>query len=507
MTKATMDAAKKAFVKALQEAKSALALNGRDRGTKGSNKALATSIGVSPDRIGDFFNPEFEPDDIGNPAHLRKAIAGFASSVERAVSWLEKERLASVNSLEVESIVRSYWSNKIDDDILRSIGTSFGAAEQNKSISVELRIGAWGTGRNKTKDELAHSFLVNYGKAVFQQINPLETKFSIEPRELDDVLKGLPLRAQGGNWAVAVGTYDLLDRRFRGLDFIRFPALRYPMVGLIASKKRLPDEIGTLSFSSPALEYSENTTRSILTAELTYPRFVAPEDASSRVALYSLLPDDKGEPQGGHEATTSILPASTKLSVARRLMNEIEKLKGPVVFLGDGQLVFEVFADLIKHDFHVRVLGQHIDRPIFSFQCGIMFRDDAHLLQTHLEEAQYQLFRTTWRVVDLLKTYLKEVDEWISMHSTDRVQAEWLKQAPNVPVFVYPYVEMAAYLNRAHWGGSSADIHWGDRSLAASDAASVYDRLAEFCQGLRNSHLMRALFKKQVGHHDALSKS
>jgi hypothetical protein len=497
--------ARKAFVRLLEAAKR---MHGAGPASEGPNKIVARKMRISPARFGDFLKADFwlpvgdKAKEEVSDARLRKIVTGFATSVERALIWLHSEKIdEGSKTLDVGAVMSAYWpsafrrvlsSALVEQAIREGRDNAQRGTERIESIEVELWIAQWGLTDKPSKNKLEDSFFARYGKAVFRGIEPFGTHISVESKTLSEVLGGLPLRTPGGDWAVAVGTYDLLDRRFSGLDFVTFPAIRFPMVGLLISRVELPDTIkvrddevttADIRFSFPLIAENSRTTDSLLDAEFPLRRFVAPEDASSCAALYSMFLDEESPKTHG----VYTLPRGIRRSVASRLMDEARKHDEPIAFLGDGQLAFEVFADLVREDFNVRVLSQNTDRPEFSFLSGIMFRDEAHKFREHLEEAQRQLFRTPWRVIRFIEHFLKGIDDWLDDYTTNRkVPALWLES--RAPIILYPLREMTAYLESAYGSGG--------RSAAAVDAAAIYDHVGKFCQGLKHDKLIRILFQK-----------
>src|ERR1700674_874321 len=92
------------FVDFLEQAKRSLTLKlMADRTTRdGPNKMLGKQGGNSPGRISEFLRPDYrlkvlekeKPPKLFPQARIRKTVAGFANSVQRAVSWLEQESFA-----------------------------------------------------------------------------------------------------------------------------------------------------------------------------------------------------------------------------------------------------------------------------------------------------------------------------------------------------------------------------------------------------------------------------
>jgi hypothetical protein len=191
------------------------------------------------------------------------------------------------------------------------------------------------------------------------------------------------------------------------------------------------------------------------------------------------------------------LPEGVRALVGPRLIEKADKYKAPMVFIGDGQLVFEVSFVLIHAGFSVRVLPQDVDRPEFSFLSGIMFRDEAHKFQEHLAEAQRQIFRAPQRAVEFLQHFLKGVEVWLKVYGTPEVSKIW--RDSRAPVYAYPVNQMASYLTSAYGHSPSIPDLSAPRARearASLDAIDIYAQLREYCRSLEHADLLEVLFQQ-----------
>jgi hypothetical protein len=512
---ADLPEARKSFVLLLEEAKR---LFGSGSSGEGPNKIVARKIGISPARLGEFLKLDHhllwnkDPTKVG-ATQFRKIVTGFATSVARSLLWLESEKITNKGELpDPSSIVGTYWPEEVkwpyrsplgEQAIREGINIARGDAKSIDSIKVKLWIAQWGVADVPSDEQLKKSFFVRYGKAVFRGIDPSETIIEVESKPLAKVLEDLPLRSSRGDWAVSVGTYDLLDRRFAGLDFVTFPALRFPMIGLLISRKEFPEKIkidksviskpdlpsvvppvistGDIDFSLKGFpDY-----RSVLNIEFPLRRFVYDKDASSRVAIYSMFADNASAKLNG----VNDLSADGRRSISEQLIATADKCEEPIVFLGDGQLAFQVSSLLVKAGFKVRVLPQEHDKPEFSFLSGIMFRDEAHKFHEHLAEAQRQIFRSSWRVIGFLQHFLQGVNDWLEEYATPDDNVFNLWRDANAPIVTYPMNQMISYLTAAYG-------HRASHTTAVDEAKHIYAQVEKYRQSLTYAQGLKVLFQK-----------
>lgn len=420
----------------------------------GPIKQLARKLRVSPARLSDFLDDNFEL-DVGNrkifpKARLQKTVAGFATSVERALSWLQAERNVG-KELDTLSIMRGFWPAKFSDEFERlpliahaireGSDGAINELQKTTSITVDLWIPNWGP-FGKSDSEVDSSFFAHYGKVIFRGIDPMNTTIAAKPKPLREVLSELPVRTPRGDWSVGVGTYQTRYRRFRGHDFVTFPAILYPLVGLLFSRNRLPDNVVKLGFR-PFTD-SPPGTRYLFDSDFKCRRFVAYGDYSSRVALHSVFPSEDTPA----DERIEILNAETPDKISNLLEQEITKSDSLIAYLADGVLAFEVFSYFINSEVNVRVIHQDQSDPLFAFSRGIMFRDEGPQLKQLLEESQQQLFSMPRRVVRLFETFVREIDLWFSKNILlTRGERDWPWDAP---IFLYPYDQVIEYVKRCY---------------------------------------------------------
>jgi hypothetical protein len=428
--------AREKFVELLEARKRAYA--GTASGLDGPNKLLARKMQVSPARVSDFLQERFflkvGERRIYREVRLRKVAMGFATSVERALEWLRSEQVIG-DDLETRSIVGGYWPPKflllfsslsVQQAIRDGVGDAQTKIERLKTIDVELRISKWGPFA-KSEQELDASFFAHYGQAIFRGIDPLHTTIRISPWEFASKFD-LPLRGTDGNWAVSMGPYETLDRRFRGLDCVPFPAIRYPLIGLVLSQNAFKDEDKTkIDFDF------------LVSRDCSIPRFVA--DEAAEVAIYALFNSQKQ----AHAANVLTLDTHDPIKIAEQLWAKLKEGETTIALLTDGILAFEVFGHLPVDDVHVLVLDEKKPFTSFAFSAGIMFRQEDHSLVQLLHESQQQLFRSRHRVVNLLAIFLKEVDDWVDrlLFATKQQISKW---PPDAAIFLYPHHEVADYI-------------------------------------------------------------
>jgi len=483
---------RRTFVRLLEEHKNALGQLTEDT-KEGPNKLLARQMQVSPARIGNFLQLDYRlalvpKGERADDARLKKIVVGFAASVERVRLKLGLTGAPGADSLNTRAIVYAYWPSEFEEKFQTPLVTqaiqegeriSQRGFEKQTKLHVELWLSDWGP-FDKPENQWEASFFFHYGRAVIRGIDPLETEIKAVKKTLVQTLE-IPARTSRGDWAVAVGPYERLDRRFRALDFVTFPAIRYPLVGLVISSNEISPDL-QLRFEFPFIGESTPESECLLDTHFRLPRFVAQRDEAGRRVLYSMFSDSKtAEDQG-----VNTLAGETAIAVAKLLIGIIDENRPTIVFLGDGVFVFEVFAWLVDRDVHLRVIPQMEPSPEFSFLGGMMFRQENHPLAELLESSQRQLFRTPRRVVGLIELFVREIDAWVTdLSLTSKAKRNWPK---NAPLFIYPYKEVEAYLASCYLG-----LETNNKNLIEI-AVGIFDRLHEM-PPVKNPMVFERLFR------------
>jgi hypothetical protein len=421
------------FVRLLTDAKAAFRL--RNGGGDGPNKLLAQNMKVAPKRLNEFLNDGFllKPKEV---RHLKTTVRGFAESVERSLGWL-KAQGGIAKKLNTKSIVRGYWPEEsakafevtaVQQAIREGIIKAKKGIEKEKYNNATLKIIEWGPFQD--------SFFMHYGRALFRGIDSQQTPQVIRTQAANRL--DLPLRSGEGNWVVAMGPYKFLERRFRGLDFITFPALRYPLLGLVLSQVNIPDRIEFVL--EPLLDKAPHLT-SLLDKNIQMPRFVA--DDAARTVLYSMFNSNE-EAEALTSGQITRLKENNPASIARRLRNELEERPPLIAILADPILAFQIFCNLMaeNNNIDIRVITEKKPYINFAFAAGIMFREEDHNLAHLIERSQQQIFRSPARVGGLLEALLHELDDWVyDLQIPERVITKW-----KTPIVLYSHYEVENYI-------------------------------------------------------------
>jgi hypothetical protein len=438
-------AARDAFVNYLRSAKHSVS---EQSGSGGPDKWLAKEMGVSPTRVAEFLRHDFNLGVGGKkklPINSKKkvltrSVMGFSMTVERALEWLQTKQGVAKN-LNTLSVVAGYWENKIpfesdviQDAIKRGIDSAKGKIEKAKKIVVALRIAEWGPS-GKHPSGVDNSFSAHYGRALFRGIDPLNTLISVESAPYASRFD-LPIRTGQGDWAVSMGPYQTLERRFRGFSFVVFPALRYPILGLIISRVEFA---GPEIFAFPTAKNLTSNKKSFLDKDFPVPRFVA--DEAAQLVLYSVF----NSVEEAKEKLVEKIEEEDAQAISESLMKKIDEDTPTIAFLADGILAFEVFKYLNQPNVFVQIVGEKGAGNAFSFAGGIMFREEDKSMIPLLEDSQRQLFRVPLRVVGLLKEFLSEVDAWITeLKLPPQVTSNW---RDDTPLFLYSHYEVQKYIH------------------------------------------------------------
>ncbi len=450
-----MNTARESFVAALEKAKEVVPNHNPALRREGPNKQLAALIRISPGRVGDFLEPTFHlpvgTDGAAEKAsgffpatRLRKSVAGFAASVERALRWLQTLELPELlpPGHEVEAIVEGYWPfnreglvEHFSRDRLRAAikegrATAAKETENLSKIRVTLWIPAWGGWEKWDKDpqtgarDPRTAYLSSYGKALLRAIDPADAEINQESKRYSETFQ-LPIRSKESGLVLSMGLFDELSRRFRGFNFVTFPVLRFPPIGLVAWAR-----------GSEPIEGAKDPRLSDL-LQKDYPalRCVVEHDVGASL-LRSMFFEDPDE------SRVEVLSDSNLRDIPYLLMDRLQK-HDRVAFIADGSFSFEVFCALREKGYHVDVHAQGLE-PVFAYTNGVMFRQEDRDLAPLLNSAQHHLFRTPWRVVELLQIYINAMSEWIrSLHPTPETLKQWPKDAP---IFLVSATEMELYM-------------------------------------------------------------
>jgi hypothetical protein len=410
----------------------------------GPNKLLATELRISPGRIGEFLKPVYwlnvveqeRPLRMYPDLRVRKTVSGFANSVERALQWLQKTTFSEseydASSLTTEAIVHGYWpktaSSKFHNDIVAHAiqeGKSAAIQERSQAENTEIRVELWVPAFATSAD---FRFYSEYGTALVRGIDPLGTVTEPIKKTLAEILS-LPGRKTAKDpRIIAAGPYCTLDRRFQGLNFVTFPAVRYPLLGLIASLTELSAREKQAQF------------RDLLAPAFHLRRFVVDHDVG-HIVVNSMFSKTPGADKVQKEPLA-------KLDALPVMLQDEIKTGSTIALIADPMVIFEAFAFLTNNNLRVRVVAQSEAEPDFAFLGGMMYREEEQKFGDLLEESQKQLFRSDWRVRDLLLTFLDRVDSWLRGQSvTDKVIDDWPTDAP---IFVFPTENVAEYIRTAH---------------------------------------------------------
>jgi len=448
--------ARRMFVRALEEGRHLIASRPGPDGKlgDGSHKSLATELRISPARVGDFLRDKYsieigETDPTGewrqfSPPRLRKAVAGFASSAERALAWLRREGLLKSDEIRTEILVKGYWSDQYRSQfeqgpVSAGIRDGCNAArlefEHDDKIKVELWVVNWGPFGDAKEIEKRIGFFPQYGEDLVRAIDPINSETTPHSKLLSEILE-LPAYDRRKGLAIGMGPFATLHRQFRGFEFLTFPAVQFPVVGLlIGREKALRNEKKDLEFSEflTAKFAADGIDRVVVTGDIgeLVQRSVLSEVSQERKALISL---------------------SVETDVPEQLLKKTEDGRA-LAFLSDGMLAFETYVQLRRKNISVDVVFQALPEPDFSFSLGIMLRREDKDVMSLLDQAQKQIFKSGWRVRGHMKNFLSDVEQWLARQECKEKSEGWPDAAP---IFLISQTALEEYIGRAVMDGRKA---------------------------------------------------
>jgi hypothetical protein len=440
------------FTQLLEESKRSLVshLAGDRDSRDGPNKRLAAAIRISPSRVGEFldggyfihvFEQTSKGDSLLAEARIRKTVAGFAASVHRTLSWLRvSRRLPEAEELTTKMVVKAYWPRTLLAQFDRqSVLDGISDAEvitrdeinKLKKIDIEIWVVSYGP-FDKTDDGDHEDFFSSFGRALIAGIDPIDSIVTIKKKPLSELLN-LPAPDRRRGRAIAMGPFATLYRRFRGYKFATLPVIGIPLVGLVIADKGSPKGQADLSFRS-MFDYRMTTVKRIVVA-----------DEIGHLVLFSMLPTHVR-----HDTSmVEVLPGDDHRNIPDAILRDIAF--GPVVFLSDAVLAFQVYSNLSKEEVNIDVISQwgcdesdFLNRE-FVFAPGIMLHDEDRDFTALINESQQQIFKSHWRIEDeVLEPLLRGLEGWLSaLRVTESAIANWPNHAP---IFLFPRFDIADYL-------------------------------------------------------------
>ena len=448
------DKTRERFAKLLEESKRSLAwpLAG-DRDTReGPNKRLAAAIRISPSRVGDFLDSSYSihvversrTDDslkLLSEARIRKTVAGFAASVHRTLSWLRaSRRLPEADKLTTEMVVKAYWPREllaqfdrqsVSDGISDAEAITHDEISKLRKIDIEIWVVSYGP-FDKTDDDDHEDFFSSFGRALIAGIDPIDSVVTIKKKPLSELLN-LPAPDRRRGRAIAMGPFATLHRRFRGYKFATLPVIGIPLVGLVISDRSSPRSGVPLTF------------RSIFDTKTTTIKRIVVADEIGHLVLYSMLPAIVR-----HDTSmVEVLPGDDHRNIPDAILKDI--ISGPVIFLSDSVLAFQVYSSLSKEDVSIDVISQwHCEESEFLnrefvYAPGIMFHDEDRDFAALIDDSQQQIFKSNWRIEDeLLEPLFRGLEGWLAaLRVTESAVENWPNHAP---IFLFPRFDIADYL-------------------------------------------------------------
>jgi hypothetical protein len=442
------------FTNLLEESKRSLVshLAGDRDSRDGPNKRLAAAIRISPSRVGDFLDSGYSIHVVQRSqandslqllpeARIRKTVAGFAASVHRTLSWLRvSRRLPEADKLTTEMVVKAYWPGEllaqfdrqsVSDGISDAEATTHDEINKFKKIDIEIWVVSYGP-FDKTDDSDHEDFFSSFGRALIAGIDPIDSVVTIKKKPLTELLN-LPAPDRRRGRAIAMGPFATLYRRFRGYKFATLPVIGIPLVGLVISDKGASRSGSSLTF------------RSIFNTRTTKIKRIVVADEIGHLVLCSMLPAHVR-----HDASTvEVLPGDDHRNIPDAILKGINS--GPVIFLSDSVLAFQVYSSLSKEDVRIDVISQwcceekdFLNRE-FVYAPGIMLHDEDRDFAALINDSQQQIFKSHWRIEDeLLEPLFRGLEGWLAaLRVTESAIASWPDHAP---IFLFPRFDVADYL-------------------------------------------------------------
>jgi hypothetical protein len=357
------------------------------------------------------------------------------------LSWLRAtQRLAETETLTIEMIVRAYWPSELvahfrRRSVLDGISDAEAMTEDEisklKKIDIEIWVVSYGP-FDKSDDGDHEDFFSSFGRALIAGIDPIDSIITIKKKPLSELLN-LPVPDRRRGRAIAMGPFATLYRRFRGYKFATLPAIGIPLVGLLISSKGHASKGPRPAF------------RSIFDTRTTTIKRMVVADEVGHLALYSMLPSEVR-----HDTDkVQVLPGDDHRIIPDAILENVDH--GPVIFLSDAVLAFQVYSRLSKEDVRIEVISQwdsdeqdYLNRE-FVFAPGIMFHDQDRDFAALIEDSQQQIFKSHWRIEnELFEPLFRGLEGWLNtLHLTESAIRSWPNHAP---IFLFPRIDMANYL-------------------------------------------------------------
>ncbi len=408
------------FVGLLEDARRLIASR---PGTDGSHKSLAAELRISPARVGDLLREDFylELTDRGgklfSAPRLRKAVTGFSASLERALLWLQREKLLIDRAVTTEAVLFGYWPKnpkaQFDTGLVRDAiadGKSTARLEHERlaKINVELWTLPWGPFADRGEEDSNKSgFLIGYARDLIKAVDPWA---SVTPqyKSLTQILD-LPTRDRKKGLAVGVGVCETLYRKFQGLEFVSWPLLEFPIVCLLVSRSEINKEYSFDDLISGKISGGE-------------VRLAAIDNDIGHAVLTSLL--------GGQRKINEELSAGLPEEVAEELKGKASEV--PLALFADGIAAVHAFAELKRAGLNPKVVPQDSQSPDFSFSLGLMLRKEDKDLFPLLTEAQQQVLGLEWRLEHHIINFLDDVESWARQFGEEL--HDWPTEQPIVSI-------------------------------------------------------------------------
>jgi hypothetical protein len=378
---------------------------------------------VSPGRIGDLLREKSQikiTDDGDIPfegTRLKKAVAGFAASIERILNWLKREKLLPEDALTTEEVVKAYWpADQLDvferPEVREGLADGRASAQnehdQLNEIKAELWTIAWGPIGDEEDANAGKGFLPEYAKDLVKGVDPF-AEFATVSKSLPQLL-GLPPRDRKKGLTLGLGLCETLYRKFLGFEFVTLPLAVFPILCLHVSRRTMEEQFSVEAIASGAVP-------------LGRARLTVIQGDMGQALLDSLIDVN------AHEEP---LPVESPSSVADELwkLTDPKKDLRPIILFSDGIAALDAFVRLAKSGAQMKVSAQP-GVPQFAFSLGIMLRKEDKDLASLLELSQLQMMRSSWRVERHLQRLLVDLENWALKQGFDKaIDDQWPDDAP-----------------------------------------------------------------------------
>lgn len=428
-----------------------------------SRKALAEKLRVSPTRVSEFLRPlqardaNFVGEDHADDDKLKKAVGGFAASVYRACVWLQGE--APVDEEFIHQVVREFlaedWrDSKYAPELRATVDAAIETARKGElsepKAAIRIHVVPWEPFANeddaraslRSNEALRRSkkglredseniddygFLGAYARALVERIDPIDAEIKPSLTSFSDALNvAASNRREGRN--ASLGLYNILYRRFRGFQFVTFPAIRVPLTGLVVSRRVLK-EVGGFRQT-----FGRRPQRKIFVVEDEVGELFARSNVEDKARVISIA------------APSS---ASIAEAVVAKIEETLDSEGGEVAFLSDAILAFETFAAITKMgQAKVSVVQpDEEDVDALSHSIGFMLRDEDSDFAQLLHDAQRQLLSVPWQSERLFEKFLFGAKAWARKHSIPDPKAWSAAAKRRAPVFRFGKRQLADYLS------------------------------------------------------------